>query len=103
MQNRTHFVCPGTAEGNRLIELPLPGTELVQSESFGIIESRKVAQDISSPVSGKVLEVNSRLETEPDLINRDPFGEGWIMLVEVGDVSQLDSLMDASRYQAFVE
>ncbi|MFC2070995.1 glycine cleavage system protein GcvH [Chloroflexota bacterium] len=83
------------------VELPLPGSEVVQSEPFGIVESRKIAQDISSPVSGKIIDVNHRLELEPGLINLDPYGEGWMMLVEVDEPSQLDSLMAADRYRSF--
>ncbi|MFC1920234.1 glycine cleavage system protein GcvH [Chloroflexota bacterium] len=82
------------------VELPSPGSEVEQSEPFGVVESRKVAQDICSPVSGKVIEINSRLELEPGLINSDPYGEGWMMLVEVSELSQLDSLMDAEKYQS---
>lgn len=73
-----------------------------QGESFGTIEAVKTVSDLYSPVDGKVLEVNSKLEAEPQLINSDPYGEGWIIKVELNDLSQIDSLMDADAYKAHI-
>ncbi|MBN1212387.1 MAG: glycine cleavage system protein GcvH [candidate division Zixibacteria bacterium] len=84
------------------VELPEVGTEVVQLETFGTIEAVKAVSDLFSPVSGRVTEVNTALEDEPMLINRDPYGEGWMIKVECTDVSQLEQLLDADAYEGLL-
>jgi len=70
-------------------------------ETFGAIEAVKTVSDLLSPCSGKVIEVNEKLEDEPQLINTDPFGEGWIIKVEMSNPDELNKLMDAEAYKKF--
>ena len=72
--------------------------EIVKGESFGTIEAVKTVSDMYAPVDGKVLEVNSKLEDEPQLVNSDPYGEGWLIKVELSDLAQLDELLSAETY-----
>ena len=74
--------------------------EIVKGESFGTIEAVKTVSDLFAPCNGKVLEINSKLEDEPELINSDPYIEGWILKVELSDASELDELLDNTSYQA---
>lgn len=74
--------------------------EVTKGESFGTIEAVKTVSDLFAPCNGKVLEVNSRLEDEPELINSDPYNDGWIIKIELADSSELDELLDSVSYQA---
>ncbi|HWO70293.1 MAG TPA: glycine cleavage system protein GcvH [Actinomycetota bacterium] len=85
------------------VELPEPGAEVRAMESFGEVESTKSVSDLFSPVDGTVVERNTTLEERPELVNEDPYGEGWMVVVQIRDPSQLDRLMDADAYRAFVE
>jgi glycine cleavage system H protein len=80
------------------LELPKPGAKLTAGESFGVIESVKAASDLYSPASGSVLEVNSKLEKNPDLVNSDPYGEGWLIKVQVEKLP--DGLLSEAEYAA---
>ena len=80
------------------IELPAVGVELKQGDSFGTIEAVKAVSDIYSPLTGKVLEINTALEDDPMAINNDPYGDGWILKIEFGDPAELDQLLDANAY-----
>ena len=82
------------------IELPEPGSALSQFGTFGVVESVKAVSDLYAPVSGTVVEVNDVLRERPELLNSDPFGEGWIASVELSDPGELDTLMDAEAYAA---
>lgn len=84
------------------IELPDVGTSLEQAKQFGTIESTKAANELYSPISGEVIEVNSDLVNSPQLINEDPFGKGWMMKVKLSDTAQLDSLLDEAGYKELV-
>ncbi len=84
------------------VDMPEVDDEVEAGEEFGAVESVKAASDLISPVSGTVIEVNEALEDEPELINQDAF-ENWIIKVELSDKAELDNLMDASAYQAFIE
>lgn len=84
------------------VELPDVGDTVSFMEPFGVIESVKAASDLFSPVSGEVVEVNERLEDEPELVNEDPYGEGWMIVVEADDLSELDDLMSAAEYEAML-
>ena len=80
------------------VELPDVGTELQKGERFASVESVKAASDVYMPVSGTVTEVNTALSDAPELINSDPFGEGWIVKVKVTGDADNDSLLDAEQY-----
>ena len=80
------------------VELPEVGAKLTQFGTFGVVESVKAVSDLYSSVSGEVAEVNEALRDAPELLNADPFGEGWIAKVALADVSEVDGLMDAAAY-----
>ncbi len=82
------------------LDLPESGTELVQFEKFGEIESVKTVSDLISPVSGKILERNQAALDDPELVNRSPHEEGWLLKVEIADQSQLDKLVSANEYDS---
>jgi glycine cleavage system H protein len=82
------------------VELPEPGNSLSQFGTFGVVESVKAVSDLYAPVSGEVVDVNEALRDTPELLNSDPFGEGWIARVEIADATELDNLMDADAYAA---
>ena len=83
-------------------ELPKPGDTIKQSEKIGEVESVKAVSDLYSPVSGEVLEANEKLLDHPELANQDPFEEGWLIRVSIADPAELDSLMPAEEYEAFI-
>lgn len=80
------------------VELPEPGAGLTQFASFGVVESVKAVSDLFAPVSGEVAEVNDALRDQPELLNSDPFGAGWIAKVTLADPAELDALLDAGGY-----
>ena len=82
------------------VDLPEVDDEIEAGEDFGAVESVKAASDLTSPVSGVVVEINEALEDEPELINKDAFAN-WIMKVKMADTTELDNLMDAKAYEAF--
>ena len=82
------------------IELPEVGATLSQFGTFGVVESVKAVSDLFAPVSGEVAEVNDALRDKPELLNADPFGEGWIARVTLADAAEIDNLMDAAAYAA---
>jgi glycine cleavage system H protein len=85
------------------VDIPEEGTEVRAGEAFGEVESTKSVSDIFSPVSGRVFERNRSLEDQPELVNEDPYGEGWMVVVEMTDPSELDELLDPEAYRAFAE
>ena len=80
------------------VELPEEGEEVEKGDSIATLESIKTVADVFTPVTGKVVEVNTKLEEEPTLINEDPYGEGWIAVIEASDPSELEELMTAEEY-----
>jgi glycine cleavage system H protein len=80
------------------LELPKPGRKLTRGDAFGVVESVKAASDLYSPVNGTVSAVNDKLSSNPELVNSDPFGEGWIMKVEISGPVPGD-LMDEAEYK----
>ena len=82
------------------VDVPTVGETVGQGEVFGSIEAVKTVSDLNMPVSGEVLEVNEALDAQPELVNNDPYGEGWIIRIAVKDASELDKLMDAAAYEA---
>jgi glycine cleavage system H protein len=85
------------------VELPEPGREFHASDEVGSIESVKTTTELYSPVSGEIVEVNEDIEKSPDLINRDPYGAGWIARIRLSDPSEADDLLTADDYGQFVE
>ena len=83
-------------------ELPKAGDTVKQFEKMGEVESVKAVSDLYSPVSGEVLETNAGLMDHPELANKDPFEEGWLIRVSVGNPSELDSLLTSEEYEAFI-
>ncbi len=84
------------------LELPAPGRKLAAGESFGVVESVKAASDLYSPVSGRISAVNDKLAAHPELINSDPYGDGWILKVELaGELP--DGLLDEAAYKKVAE
>lgn len=84
------------------IDLPETGAEMAQGDDAAVIESVKAASDIYAPISGEIGEVNEALDAEPAIVNQDAQGEGWLFTLSVSDVGELDNLMDADAYQAFI-
>jgi len=84
------------------VELPEVDAEVEQMESFGTIEAVKAVSEIYSPVNGKVVEVNAALDDDPMVINRDPYGEGWMIKVEITDAAQLEQLLDSNGYKGLI-
>ena len=82
------------------VDVPSLGETVGQGEVFGSIEAVKTVSDLNMPVTGEVLEVNGALDAQPELVNNDPYGEGWIIRISVKDAAELDKLMDAAAYEA---
>ncbi len=83
-------------------EAPLVGLTVTRDASYGEVESVKAVSDIIAPLSGVVLEVNTKVAEEPETVNDDPYGEGWLIRIRMSDASELDTLMDADAYRAHV-
>ncbi len=81
------------------VEIETEGETLDKEEVFGTIEAVKTVSDMFMPVSGEVLEVNPAIEDAPDLVNKDPFGEGWMIKISIADTSELDELLSAEQYK----
>ena len=84
------------------VEIETEGETLEKEEIFGTIEAVKTVSDLYMPVTGKVLEVNPKLEGEPELVNKDPYGEGWMVKIEVSDTAQFEALLSAADYEALI-
>jgi glycine cleavage system H protein len=82
------------------VELPSPGRAVGLDESFGSVESVKTVSDLYAPVAGEVLEVNPKLGAQSELVNTDPYGDGWMVKIKLADASHVESLMDATTYDA---
>jgi glycine cleavage system H protein len=85
------------------IDLPGPGTQVAAGQAMGEVESTKSVSDIYSPVTGSITERNAALEDSPELVNQEPYGSGWMVLIEPPNPSELDGLLSAADYQAFIE
>jgi glycine cleavage system H protein len=85
------------------VSLPSVGTAVTPGQPLGEVESTKSVSDVFAPVAGTVLTRNDALESQPELLNSDPYGEGWIIEIEVADLGVLDSLLSADAYQALVD
>ncbi|MDP2337151.1 MAG: glycine cleavage system protein GcvH [Bacteroidota bacterium] len=85
------------------VEIETEGENLEKGETFGTIEAVKTVSDLFMPVGGEVLEVNPALEDSPELVNKDPYGEGWLIKITVTNPAELDGLLSAEEYQAMLE
>ncbi len=84
------------------VELPAAGKALKQHESFGTIEAVKAVSDLFSPVSGTVLEVNAGLQANPELVNQDPYGKGWMLKIKIANPKEVSDLLSVADYKALV-
>ena len=84
------------------LELPSVGEKISKDDHFGVVESVKAVSDIYAPVSGTVVEVNEGLPESPEVINEDPYGDGWLIKVRVSDLSEMEDLMDGEEYEEMV-
>lgn len=85
------------------VDLPAPGTEVSKGQAFGEVESTKSVSDLYAPVSGVIRERNEALEERPELINEDPYGEGWMVAIEPRDRGEVDELLDVEAYRATLQ
>lgn len=84
------------------VELPAVGDKTSKEDAFGVVESVKAVSDVYAPVSGTVIEVNDDLPENPEIINEDPYGDGWMIKLDLSDPDELDDLMTAEEYEAYV-
>ena len=84
-------------------EAPEAGSSLARDESYGEVESVKAVSDVIAPLSGEVVEVNEKVGSEPETINEDPYGEGWLVKIRLSDTSELEDLLDAGAYKQLLE
>ena len=84
------------------VELPEVGTTIATMDTFGVVESVKAVSDLYAPVSGTVVEANTVLEDQPELVNASPYGQGWMVVIEVTHLEELQQLLTATEYQAYV-
>jgi glycine cleavage system H protein len=111
------WICPGSKNKGKVgiadyaqsqlgdivfLDLPVPGTQVGQGQKMGEVESVKAVTDIFAPVSGQVVETNQTVIDEPGLVNKDPYGAGWLVKMELSKPSELDALMDSDKYDEFV-
>ncbi len=84
------------------VDIDTVGETIAQAEVFGSVEAVKTVSDLNMPVRGEVLEVNAALEDHPELVNEDPYGQGWMIRIQISDIAELDTLMDAAAYKAMI-
>ena len=84
------------------VELPKAGTTVTQMQAFGVVESVKAVSDLFAPLSGEVVEVNAELVKQPELVNQDPYGKGWMLVIQVASPSEGQALLTAPQYEAFL-
>lgn len=84
------------------VGLPDEGIDVEKGSELADLDSMKTADQIFAPISGKIVKVNTALDTQPELLNDDPYGDGWVVVIEMSDVSELDDLMSAEEYEAHV-
>ena len=85
------------------VELPEVSDRYEKGEAFGVVESVKAASDVYMPAGGEIIATNEALEDEPEVVNQDPYGDGWFARIKVDDLTELDDLMDAEAYKAKIE
>ena len=85
------------------VELPDVGAEVAQMEAFGTIEAVKAVSELYAPLSGKVVEINKGLDDDPMVVNRDPYGDGWMIKIELADATQIEQLLSAEGYKGIID
>ncbi len=85
------------------VELPKPGAPVRQLQSFGVVESVKAVSDLFAPLSGEVVEINPGLAEHPEQVNQDPYGKGWLIVIALSNPREVDALMTAEQYEAFLQ
>jgi glycine cleavage system H protein len=85
------------------VELPKVGAKVAQMQTFGVVESVKAVSDLFAPLSGVVVEVNQELTQQPERVNRDPYGAGWLIVVELANPAEAEKLMSAQQYEEFLK
>ena len=85
------------------VQLPKVGAKLEANNRFGEIESVKAVSDLYAPVNGEVVEINERLAEKPELVNTDPYGDGWMIRIRLSDPTEVDELMNAEEYEEYIE
>ena len=85
------------------VDLPEVGAEVTASQAFGEVESTKSVSDVFSPLTGTIVERNPLLDERPELVNEQPYGDGWLIVIEVADPALVEQLLDAAAYQAFIQ
>jgi glycine cleavage system H protein len=85
------------------VDIPGPGTKVAANQPFGEVESTKSVSDLFSPISGVIVERNSELDDAPELVNQDPYGKGWMVVIEPSEPAEWDALLAAKDYQAHIE
>jgi len=86
-----------------MVELPAVGAKVKAAQKFGTVDSVKATSDIFAPMAGEVVEVNGKLEEAPELVNKDPYGQGWMIVIKPANVKELDALLTAAAYQKLVK
>ena len=84
------------------VEIETVGESLAENATFGSVEAVKTVSDLFMPMSGEILEMNPALEDHPELVNNDPYGDGWMIKVAINDLAELDTLLDATAYEALI-
>ena len=84
------------------VEIPAVGTKVEKGKSFGTIEAVKAVSDLFAPVAGEVVEVNAEIKDHPEVVNKDPYGNGWMVKIAINDLVQLDALLDVQAYKTLV-
>lgn len=85
------------------VELEPEGSEFGQNDVFGTVEAVKTVSELYSPVSGEIIELNSLLEDDPELVNGDPYGDGWMVKIKLSDISELDQLLTTNEYKKLID
>jgi glycine cleavage system H protein len=84
------------------VDIPVVGTKVEKGKSFGTIEAVKAVSDIFAPVTGEVAEINTQMKDHPEIVNKDPYGAGWMVKIVITDPSQLDTLLDVQAYKTLI-
>jgi glycine cleavage system H protein len=84
------------------VEMPAPGTVLTQGKTFGTIEAVKAVSDLFAPVTGEIVEINKAVQDHPESVNKDPYGNGWMLKVSITNSAEVGSLLDATAYKALI-
>ena len=84
------------------VEIPAVGTKVEKGKSFGTIEAVKAVSDLFAPVSGEIVEINADVKDHPEIVNKDPYGNGWMVKIAIADLSQLNVLLDVQAYKSLI-